>query len=71
MQLAELEQLTLKDLRDLRGRIEKAIRTAIARSRQPVKPAEAAPEQPKLDLERERAIWLARKQTQSAVDVVD
>lgn len=61
MKLAELERLPLKDLKALRGRIDEAIRAAIAKSRPVVVAAQPAGDAPKLDLEREREAWEARK----------
>lgn len=65
MQQSELEQMTSKDLRALKDRIDIAIRAAIARSRAPAAavPAAAAPT---IDLERERDAWQARKRAGGA-----
>lgn len=60
MTSAELERMSLKELRLLKDRIDGAIRGAIARSRAPATaPADAAA--PKIDLERERDAWKARR----------
>lgn len=65
MQQSELEQMTSKDLRALKDRIDIAIRAAIARSRAPAAAAPAAAA-PTIDLERERDAWQARKRAGGA-----
>lgn len=62
MTSAELERMSLRELRLLKDRIDGAIRGAIARSRAPAPaaPATEAPA-PKIDLERERDAWKARR----------
>lgn len=61
---ADLENLTVQDLRDLRARVDDAIRAQIARSR-PTAMATAsgasAPAPSIIDLERERDAWQARR----------
>ncbi len=59
---AELEKLTVKELRDLKDQIDLAIRAVIRASRAPklAEPANA-PEPAKFDLERERDAWLLAK----------
>ncbi len=61
---ADLENLTVQDLRDLRARVDDAIRAQIARSRPTamatVPGASAAPPSV-VDLERERDAWQARR----------
>ena len=59
---AQLEMLTVKELRDLKDRIDLAIRAVIRASRAP-KAAETtkAPDPVKFDLERERDAWLLAK----------
>ena len=59
---AQLEKLTVNELRDLKDQIDLAIRAVIRASRapkplEPVKAVEAA----KFDLERERDAWLLAK----------
>lgn len=64
MEQSELEQMSVKDLRALKDRIDDAIRSEIAKQRMAreqntVKPAEEAA--PLIDLERERDAWAARR----------
>lgn len=66
MQQSELEQMTSKDLRALKDRIDIAIRAAIARSRAPAAAVPAAAAAPTIDLERERDAWQARKRAGGA-----
>lgn len=61
---ADLESLTVQDLRELRARVDDAIRAQIARSRPTTMAstaslAAAAPSV--VDLERERDAWQARR----------
>ena len=58
---AELERMSLKELRLLKDRIDSAIRAAIARSRVPATASQAEAPPPKIDLERERDAWKARR----------
>jgi hypothetical protein len=61
---ADLENLTVQDLRELRARVDDAIRAQIARSRPtPMMSAAtlAAPAPSVIDLERERDAWQARR----------
>jgi hypothetical protein len=59
---AQLEKLTVKELRDLKDQIDLAIRAVIRASRAPMsaEPVKAA-EPAKFDLERERDAWLLAK----------
>ena len=59
MKAADLNNMTVVELRELRERIDIAIRAAIARSRVKVEAQPAAP--PQIDLERERDAWTARR----------
>lgn len=64
MDASALEQMTLKELKQLKDRIDVAIRAAIRQSRSPVAPADQAAAQappPKFDLEAERDAWKARR----------
>lgn len=55
---AELGKLTVKELRDLRDRVDNAIRASIARSRHSAQnPASASGAPTTMDLERERDAW--------------
>lgn len=61
---ADLESLTVQDLRELRARVDDAIRAQIARSRPAamVSAASLAAAAPSVvDLERERDAWQARR----------
>lgn len=58
---AELERMSLKELRLLKDRIDSAIRAAIARSRSAPAAPQAEAAAPKIDLERERDAWQARR----------
>jgi|LNFM01.1.fsa_nt_gb hypothetical protein len=62
---ADLESLTVQDLRELRGRVDDAIRAQIARSRPTTTMVTAsssgAPAPSVIDLERERDAWQARR----------
>ncbi len=61
---ADLENLTVQDLRELRARVDDAIRAQIARSRPSAMmsgASVAAPAPSVIDLERERDAWQARR----------
>ena len=59
---AQLEMLTVTELRDLKDRIDLAIRAAIRASRAPKTEAPISAAEPvKFDLERERDAWLLAK----------
>lgn len=53
MKDSELEKMTLKELRELKGRIDDAIRLAIRNKRQPVQGGKQV-----IDLEKSRDDWL-------------
>lgn len=53
MKDSELEKMTLKELRELKGRIEDAIRLAIRNKRQPAQEGKQT-----IDLEKSRDAWL-------------
>lgn len=61
MTSAELERMSLKELRLLKDRIDSAIRAAITRSRSAPASPQAEAAAPKIDLERERDAWQARR----------
>lgn len=63
MDVPELNTMTVKNLRDLRARIDVAIRAAIAKSR--TKTVSRIEGPAKIDLERERDIWAARRKLDS------
>lgn len=60
----DLDSMTVQELKELRDRIDNAIRAEIAKDRVQREsrklPAEAAPP-PAIDLERERDAWAARR----------
>ena len=58
---AELEAMSVKDLRELRDLVDAAIRAHIAKLRSPLSTGGAAPAHMTIDLERERDAWQARK----------
>jgi hypothetical protein len=59
---AELENMTVEDLRALRDKVDDAIRAQIAKSRSASAPhASGAPAPTVIDLERERDAWQARR----------
>ena len=63
---SELESMTVRDLRDLKQRVDDAIRFQIAKSRSAPTIGGAAisssgPQPSVLDLERERDAWQARR----------
>ncbi len=61
---SDLETLTVQDLRELRARVDDAIRAQIARSRPTAMTSTAglaAPAPSVIDLERERDAWQARR----------
>jgi hypothetical protein len=58
---AELDKLTVKELRALNEQIEVAIRAAIRAKRTGVNGAHAAPAEKAIDLEKERDAWLAAR----------
>lgn len=62
---AELESMTVQDLRDLKQRVDEAIRSQIAKSRMaaPAARSMTVADQPPavIDLERERDAWQARR----------
>ena len=59
---AQLEKLTIKELRDLKDCIDLAIRASIRASRAPKPVAQVNAAEPvKFDLERERDAWLMAK----------
>jgi len=64
MDVSALEQMTLKELKQLRDKIDVAIRAAIRQSRSSVTNTDQAAGQtppPKFDLEAERDAWKARR----------
>lgn len=66
MQQSDLEQMSTKELKALKDRIDLAIRAAIARSRAPASAAATSEPLPTMDLERERDAWQARRKAGGA-----
>ena len=60
----QLEDMTVKELRQLKERVDTAIRAAIAKSRIQSQPK--LDDRPTTDLERERQAWEARKKIDEA-----